>query len=232
MDIYTYLFKKNIRKTKIIFEDYIFYIKLYQDENNILYEIFDWGRVEIDNKDFSSEIKIFEREYNEKEFYIFLKLIDIINRYNYINYSILLDTLTFHNVDFMTVNTLSGFKNPYLESGYKVLQKKFPATKNLDILKSNSYYYHNFFNEYVDSIINLKLKEFIKFLKKIYKDKFYKLAYLKDIIELEKFDYTLKNFILEKANLDRKKCFDFFYSNMGKIMEDLHLLPKKYIMFY
>ena len=104
--------------------------------------------------------------------------------------------------------------------------------KNLDILKSNSYYYHNFFNEYVDSIINLKLKEFIKFLKKIYKDKFYKLAYLKDIIELEKFDYTLKNFILEKANLDRKKCFDFFYSNMGKIMEDLHLLPKKYIMFY
>ena len=40
-------------------------------------------------------------------------------------------------------------------------------------------------------------------IKKIYGKDFEQKDYLKDIRELEKFDYTLKNFILEKANLEK-----------------------------
>ena len=142
------------------------------------------------------------------------------------------DNLTFHGVDFITVNTLSGFENPYIKDGFKVLQKNFPKAENLDILKSNAYYYDKFFKENIDTVIDLKLKEFIKLLKKIYGNEFNNKKYLKDIEELEKFDYTLKNFILDKANLEQKSCFVFFYESIGKVMDDLYLLPKKYIMFF
>ena len=114
----------------------------------------------------------------------------------------------------------------------RTFQKNFPKSENLDILKSNSYYYDKFFKENIDVIINMKLKKFVQTLKKIYGSEFEEKKYLNNITELEKFDYTLKNFILEKANLDKKKCFNFFYEIMGKILADLYLLPKMYIIFY
>ena len=232
MDVYSYLFKKINKKTKVNFENLNFNIKFYSDENNIIYEIDKNLRITIDKLKYSSHVLIFKKEYQEEEFKKILKLVDIINRYNYINFSILEDNLVSFDIDYITVNTLSGFENPYLKFNYKVLQKNFPESNTIDILKSNSYYYDKFFKENIEIIINLKLKKFISFLKKIYGKSFTEKEYLKDIVELEKFDYILKDFILEKANLNQKKCFNFFYYIMGRVLNDLHLLPKKYIYFY
>ena len=41
-----------------------------------------------------------------------------------------------------------------------------------------------------------------------------------------------ERFIVEKANLNFKSCYLFFYSNMEKILEFLNLLPKDFIKFY
>lgn len=232
MDIYSYLFKNINKKTKIDYNNSNFEIKLFTEKNTLIYEIFDYGRIFIEKENYSSKVNVLSREYQENLYKNFLELVDIINRYNYINYSILEDNLLFNNVDFITVNTLSGFKNPYSKFGYKVLQKNFPESKNLDILKSNAYYYDKFFKQNIDIIINLNLKDFIDLLKKIYGKEFNQKDYLKDIKELQKFDYTLKNFILEKANLNKITCYNFFYNIMGKVLEDLYLLPKKYIYFY
>ena len=232
MDIYAYLFKDSDKKIIIEFKDTKFSIKKYKESNKIIYEIYNWGRLKINKDDYSSLVENLKKEYKEREYKRYLELIKIINKYNYINYCVFEDNLTFHGVDFITVNTLSGFENPYINNGFKVLQRNFPKAENLDILKSNAYYYDKFFKENVVTVIDLKLKEFIKLLKKIYGPDFNKKRYLRDIEELEKFDYTLKNFILEKANLEQKSCFTFFYESIGKVMDDLYLLPKKYVMFF
>jgi len=232
MDIYTYLFKNSNKKTKINYQNNTLDIKLFKEEQILIYELFEQGRLTINKKDYSSTIKGFSQNYKEKEFKEFLQIINIINKYNYVNYCIIEDNLLFQQVNYITVNTLSGLTNPYLDFGYKVLQKNFPETETLDILKSNAYYYDKFFRENINIIINLHLKEFIKLLKKIYGKEFHQKDYLKDIKELEKFDYTLKNFILEKATLEKLTCFKFFYHIMGKVLEDMYLLPKKYIFFY
>lgn len=231
MDIYSYLFKSIEKKTKIEYKKSTFEIKFYKDQD-LIYEICDVCRIVINIKDYSAQTTIFKREYEEHEFKKILEIINIINKYNYVNYNTLDDNLVFHGVDYITVNTLSGFENPYLNYNYKVQQKNFPKSESLDILKSNAYYYDKFFKENIKVIINLHLKKFIGFLKKIYGQEFKEKKYLKDVMELEKFDYTLKNFILERANLDKKRCFNFFYDIMGRILDDLYLLPKKYIYFY
>lgn len=231
MDIYTYLFKDLKKNTKIEFKSLKFKILKKIDDNFIDYEIEKRGVLKINKKDYSSSLVTLKREFNKMEDKIFLDLLSIINNYNYVNYCIIEDNMTYYDVDYAVVNSLSGFKNIYLENDFLVLQKKFPKS-TIDILKSNSYYFDKYFRENIKEVINFKIKDFIKFLKNIYKKKFDSLEYLKDIKSLEKFDYTVKEFILEKANLNFKSCYLFFYSNMAKVLEDLYLLPKRYIIFY
>jgi len=229
MDIYTYLFKNCKTKKTINFEDINFKIKIYNSNLKLNYDIDDWCKIIINRDKYYSEIECYKKEYSEKKFNIFLKLIDIINRYYYLNYTILKDNLVFKGIDFITVNTLSGLKNPYIDFGFKVIQKDFPYSESLDLIKSNTYYYNLFYKENITKIINLHIKEFIKILKKNYKKD---VKSIEAIFELEEFDYILKDFIIEKANLKRRRCFNFFYYNMGKILDDLELLPKNYIYFY
>ena len=131
MDIYSYLFKTITKKTKIKYENFSFDIKFYKDNNLLIYEGKDIFRITINKDDYSAETNIFNLNYDEKEFLKILKIIDIINKYNYVNYNILDDNLIFHGVDYMTVNTLSGFNNPYIKFNYKVFQKNFPKTETL-----------------------------------------------------------------------------------------------------
>lgn len=232
MDIYSYLFKDIKKTTNIVFSDIKYKITKSIDEKNIIYTIKDWATLTIYKNFYYSIVEREKKEYDKNADNNFLDLIKVINNYNYVNYCILKDRLLFHNVEYSIVNSLSGFKNIYLEKGYMILQDNVPTIENVDILLSNSYYFDKYFREFIDVIINLKIKEFIKTLKKIYGKDFSKTAYLKDIKSLEKFDYTIKEFILDKANLNFISCYNFFYKNMGKILDDLSLLPKKFIIFY
>jgi len=235
MDIYTYLLKNIEKKTKVNLENCKFNIKknnsTLSDTKNI-YIIYDWAQINVFKKEGYSIVKCEKKEYDERKFKVFLNLVDTINKYYFLNYSIVEDNLTFHEIDFMTINTLTGMKNPYLDFGFKSLQNDFPHSENLDIVKSNAYYYDKYFKENIELIINFKMDIFIKFLKKVFKKEFNEKKYLKDIEELKEFDYILKDFIIEKANLKKIKCFKFFYKNMENILNDLSLLPKKYIIFY
>jgi hypothetical protein len=228
MDLYTYLLKNIEKKTKVVIDNYKFYIK----KEKLTFFIDSWADIIIYKNESYSFIKCYEKEYLEDNFKTFLDLVDTINKYYFLNYSIIQDNLIFHGIDFMTINTLSGIKNPYLDYGFKSLQNNFPRSDNLDIIKSNAYYYDKYFKENIELIINFKMDIFIKFLKKVFKKEFYQKKHLRDIEELKKFDYTLKDFMVEKANLKKIKCFEFFYKNMEHILNDLSLLPKKYIIFY
>ena len=232
MDIYTYLFKPNKSLTKITFRKIFFKLTKDSNDKNISYDIKNWGLLEINKKDYSSKFVREVREFNKREEMIFLELLNIINNYNYVNYCILEDNLKFYDVDYGIVNSLSGFENIYLKNGFLVLQKDFPKSNSIEILKSNSYYFDKYFRENIDAVINFKIKNFIEFLKKVYGKRFNTIDYLKDIKSLSKFDYTVKEFILEKANLNFKSCYLFFYNNMSKVLDDIHLLPKNYVIFY
>jgi len=232
MDIYSYLFKDLKKTSKIVYRKETFKISKNSKEKEISYLIENWASLTIDKNDYSSSLVRDKKEFSKMEDKKFLEIVDIINNYNYVNYCILKDNLSYYDADYAVVNSLSGFENIYLKNRYFVLQKDFPKSKGIDILKSNSYYFDKYFRENIESLIEFKIKDLIVFLKKIYGNKFNKLSYLNDIKSLEKFDYTLKEFILEKANLSFKSCYLFFYKNMGRVLDDLYLLPKTYIIFY
>jgi hypothetical protein len=231
MDIYTFLFKTPKTKKTISFRNCKFQLKYYKEEKPI-YEVYEYGRIVVDKQVYYSEVTILKREYDQEKFTIFLELVNIINKYNFMNYTIIDDNLLFNKLDFMTINTLSGMENPYLKDRYQILQTNFPESQNIDILKSNAYYYSKFFKQNIKSIRELTIKKFLQLLKRIYKDEFESKKYLEDFSQLAKFDYTLKQFITDKANLDQISCFKFFYDKMTIILKDLYLLPKKYVKFY
>lgn len=226
MDIYTYLFKNQTRKVSINFEKFLFDIKFYSDKDLYIYEIFNFGRLTINRENYISNVETFKREFDSEYYDKFLEIIKIINKYHYVNFCTIEDRLTFHGADFITVNTLSGLDNPYFKKGFKVMQKNFPKTQNLDLMKSNTYYYHKFVTEKINILINSKVKDFAKQIKNNFGKEF------QEFQELKNFDYILKDFIVEKANLEQKKCYDFFYKNMSKILYQLQLLPKNYIIFF
>lgn len=232
MDIYTFLFKNINKKTLINFEGENFYLKYYNKQTEVIYEIYEFATVTINREKFYSSVDTLPMEYNQNLFEKFLNLVDIINKYNYTNYCYLEDHLKFKRIDFMTVNTLSGMENPYLNDNFKILQYNFPTTDNVDLLKSNSYYYSKFFKENIENIIILTPRKFLSMLKKIYKENYETKPYIKNLEELSKFNMSMKDFILEKANLNQLSCFKFYYSLMTKILLDMYLLPKKYVKFY
>lgn len=244
-DIYTYLFKsvKNFNiKTLVDFNDIQLFIKNKKSNNNVLiYEIYNHARIEYNLEHYYGYTTIF----NAKKLDKVLKLIDIINKFNNINYNIIESKIEYYGVDLTTVYILNDIKIPFISHKYNFLQADIPYN-DLELLKSNSYYYSQYVNQVKDDIIKMSMSKFIKFLKSLYGDKFEEKDYLKEIESLEKFKMRLPRFMKEKAKLpkqlldndndnevsENKECFDFFYLRMRLILEDLHIRPSHFIRFY
>lgn len=245
IDIYTYLFKSSSFKKKshsiktlIDYKDLKCFIKANIKEKNkniLIYEIYDHARLTIYlENNYYSYITI----YSDKQLTKILDLIDVINKFNHVNYSIIESKIKFHDVDLSTVYILNNLTIPYLNYGYNFLQSNIPYN-DMELLESNSYYYAQYVNQIKNEIVNMSMNNFIKFLKRAYGDNFDDKEYLKEIEGLEKFKMKLPRFMKEKARLpgfdepeDAKGCFDFFYQRMKFILDDLNIRPSHFVKFY
>lgn len=245
LDIYTYLFqssslkkKSKSIKTLIDYKDLKCFIKANKKEkidNVLVYEIYNHARLTIHLED---NYYSYTTIYSNKDLEKILDLIDVINKFNHVNYSIIESKIEFHEVDLATVYILNKLTIPFLNYGYEFLQSNIPYN-DIELLKSNSYYYAQYVNQTKNKIVNMSMSNFIKFLKKAYGDKFNDKEYLKEIEGLEKFKMKLPRFMKEKARLpgfdepeDAKGCFDFFYQRMKFILDDLNIRPSHFVKFY
>ena len=245
LDIYTYLFQSKKVKTVVDFQDLKLFIKTdkptkkdikedISNKNVLVYEIYDYARIEYNMDNYYGYTTIFSAKKLDK----ILALIDVINKFHQINYNILESKIDFHGVDLVTVYILNNITIPYIDHKYSFIQSNIPFN-DIELLKSNSYYYSKYVNEIKDNIVDMTMPKFIKFLKKVYGDKFDKKDYLREVESLEKFKMKLPKFMKEKARLpgfdepeDAKGCFDFFYHKMRLILDDLHIRPGHFIKFY
>jgi hypothetical protein len=247
LDIYTYLFqsssikkKSQSVKTLIDYKDLKCFIKAQKpnkkekSKNVLVYEIYDHARLEYNLDHYYGYTTIF----NNKNLDKVMDLIDVINKFNHINYNIIESKIEWNGVDMPTVYILNNINIPFLNYGYDFLQANIPYN-DMELLKSNSYYYAQYVNQTKNEIVNMSMTNFIKFLKRVYGDKFDQKDYLKEIEELEKFKMKLPRFMKEKARLpgfdepeDAKGCFDFFYHRMKLILEDLNIRPSHFVKFY
>lgn len=240
LDIYTYLFQastsKNKIKTLVDYKDFHCFFKAQNSpsKNILIYEIYGHARIEYNLEYYYGYTTIFSNKNIDK----ILELIDLINKFNHMNYNIIESKIEFHGVDLSTVYILNDLKIPFINYGYNYLQSNIPYN-NMELLKSNSYYYSQYVNQVKDDIVKMSMSKFIKFLRKVYSQKFDEKDYLKEIESLEKFKMNLPRFMKEKARLpgfdepeDAKGCFDFFYHRMNLILEDLHIRPSHFIKFY
>lgn len=242
-DIYTYLFQSNKfigTKSLIDHNNLHLFIKKEKSakknisKNIIVYELYGHARIEYNLDYYYGYTTIF----NDKKLDEILSLIDIINKFNHINFNVIESKIEYHGVDMVTVYVLNDIKIPYLNHKYNFLQSDIPLNDS-ELLKSNSYYYARYVNQVKDDITQMSMSKFIKFLKKLYGESFDKIEYLREVESLEKFKMRLPEFMKAKARLpgfdepeDAKDCFDFFYHRMKLILDDLHIRPSHFIKFY
>lgn len=242
-DIYTYLFQSNKfigTKSLIDYNDLHLFIKKEKttkkntSQNTVVYELYGHARIEYNLDHYYGYTTIF----SDKKLNEILTLIDIINKFNHINFNVIESKIEYHGVDLVTVYVLNDMEIPYIKHKYNYLQPDIPLN-DTELLKSNSYYYSRYVNQIKGDITVMSMSKFIKFLKKLYGESFDKIEYLQEVKSLEKFKMLLPKFMKEKARLpgfdepeNSKDCFDFFYHRMKLILDDLHIRPSHFIKFY
>lgn len=111
-----------------------------------------------------SKIK-FRQHYESEKFIIFMQIVDQINKYLNVNFSIFPDNLKIEDFKLSSLTLFTDYKHPVEAFGFKANQPHFPFTSNVELLDSNIYFFDEFITRIRLIFSFMTVKDFLDLVK-------------------------------------------------------------------